>query len=228
MFDSDKQQFARVVRSTMLVCGGDAPDADVLRIWWASLLKFDITEVSAAFSQYAQRGKFAPKPADILEIIDRMKPDGRPGVEEAWAMIPKDEHVSAVMTEEIAEAYGIAAPLLNDGETTAARMAFKEAYSRIVERNKLAGISPKWFPSLGRDPEMRATVLQEAVRLGRIGAEHAERIMPPDILNLPNSATRLAIEDKTPEQRELNRKRIAEAVAELAKKNSGNSQIGGD
>lgn len=134
----------------------------------------------------------------IIDALEKVCPDGRPGVEEAWAMIPKDEHGSVVMTEEMAEAYGIAAPLLSDGETIAARMAFKEAYARIVERNKLAGISIKWFPSLGRDTEMRTTVLQEAVRLGRIGAEHAERIVPADILNLPGNTTRLAIEDKTP------------------------------
>lgn len=222
MLESDKQQFAKVVRSTMLVCGGDAPESDVLRIWWVSLLKFDIAEVSVAFSQYAMRGKFAPKPADILEIIDRMRPDGRPGVEEAWAMIPKDEHGSAMMTEEMAEAYGIAAPLLTDGETTAARMAFKEAYARIVEKNKLAGISPKWFPSLGRDPAMRVTVLQEAVRVGRIGAEHAERILPPDILNLPDHTTRLAIEDKTPVSNEQARANIEKLRLML-----GNSRIGG-
>lgn len=221
MLDSDKQQFAQVVRSTMLVCGGDAQEADVLRIWWASLLKFDIVEVSAAFSRYAQRGKYAPKPADILEIIDRMKPDGRPGVEEAWARIPKDEHGSAMMTEEMSEAYGIAAPLMNDGETTAARMAFKEAYARIVERNKQAGVSVKWFASLGRDPEMRTTVLQEAVRLGRIGAEHAERIMPPDMLNLPDHTTRLAIEDKTPVSDEQARANIARLRLML-----GSSRIG--
>lgn len=221
MLDSDKQQFAQVVRSTMLVCGGDAPEADVLRIWWASLLKFDITEVSAAFSQYAQRGKYAPKPADILEIIDRMKPDGRPGVEEAWAMLPKNEQDSAAITEEMAEASGFAIPLLNEGETIAARMAFKEAYTRIVERNKQAGISPKWFPQLGRDPDMRVTVLQEAVRLGRIGAEHAERIVPPDILNLPDHTTRLAIEDKTPVSDEQARANIARLRLML-----GNSRIG--
>lgn len=158
----------------------------------------------------------------IIDALKKVCPDGRPGVEEAWAMIPKDEHGSVVMTEEMAEAYGIAAPLLNEGESVAARMAFKEAYSSIVERNKLAGISPKWFPSLGRDPEMRTTVLQEAVRLGRIGAEHAERIMPPDVLNLPDHTTRLAIEDKTPISDEQARENIARLRLML-----GGSRIGG-
>ena len=157
----------------------------------------------------------------IIDALEKVCPDGRPGVEEAWAMIPKDEYGSVVMTEEMAEAYGIAAPLINEGETTAARMAFKEAYARIVERNKLAGISPKWFPSLGRDPEMRVTVLQEAVRLGRIGVEHAERIVPVNILNLPDHTTLFAIEDKTPVSDEQARENMARLKLMI-----GNSRVG--
>lgn len=178
MLDSDKKQFAQIVRSTMLVCGGDAPEPDVLRIWWASLQQFSIADVSSAFSQYAMRGKYAPKPADILEILDRIKPDGRPGTDEAWAMIPRDESASAVMTEEMAEAYGIALPLLNEGDQIAARMAFKGAYQRIVEQNRLAGIAPKWFPSLGYDARGREAVLTEAVRLGRLGQEQIVGLLP--------------------------------------------------
>lgn len=180
MFEKDKQQFAKIVRSTMLVCGGDAPEADVLRIWWASLQNYDLANVSAAFSEYAMRGKFAPKPADILGILDRLLPDGRPGADEAWAMIPKDEQSSAVMTEEMAEALGIARPLLDEGDKIAARMAFKEAYARIVGANKTAGIKPKWFPSLGADKAGRDLVIAEAVRLGRLGAAHAIGLTAPD------------------------------------------------
>lgn len=157
----------------------------------------------------------------VIDALEKVCPDGRPGADEAWAMILKDEYTSAVMTEEMAEAYGIAVPLLNDGDKYGARKAFIEAYQRIVEKNKMDGIAPKWFPSLGRDPEMRVTVLQEAVRIGRIGAEHAERIVPPDILNLPDYTTRLAIEDKTPISEEQAKKNIEKIKLML-----GNSRIG--
>lgn len=161
------------------------------------LSTFPVDDVVAALKLVRDGApRFTPKA--VHDALEKIRPDGRPGVEEAWAMIPKDEYGSVVMTDEMAEASGFAIPLLNEGETTAARMAFKEAYARIVERNKQAGIPPKWFPQLGRDPAMRVTVLQEAVRLGRIGAEHAEKIVPPDILNLPGRTDRLAIEDKTP------------------------------
>lgn len=158
----------------------------------------------------------------IIDALEKVCPDGRPGADEAWAMIPRDEHTSAMMTEEMSEAYGIALPLLNEGDQIAARKSFIEAYQRIIQRNKQAGVSIKWFPSLGRDPAMRETVLQEAVRLGRIGAEHAERIVPADILNLPDHTTRLAIEDKTPVSDERARVNIARIKLMI-----GSSRIGG-
>lgn len=217
MLDNDKQQFAQIVRTTMMVCGGSAPEADVLRIWWAALLAHDIADVSAAFSQYATLGKYAPKPADILEIIDRIKPDGRPGADEAWAMIPRDEYASCVMTQEMAEALHVAQPLLNEGDQVAARMAFKEAYARLVDTAKRAGMPAKWFPSLGQDKEARESCLAEAVRLGRLGAEHAIGLLPPDkvapmLEQAGNKA--LAIEHK-PGTSEVARQNIAKMKAML-------------
>lgn len=201
MLEADKKQFAQIVRATMLVCGGEAPEADVLRIWWASLQNYSIDQVSAAFSEYAMRGKYAPKPADILTILDRLLPDGRPGADEAWAMIPRDESTSSVMTQEMAEAMHVAQPLLNEGDAIAARMAFKEAYARIVDANKRSGIKPEWFPSLGHDKEGRDSVLAEAVRLGRLSADHAIGLIAPDkvapMLQAAGEA-KLALEYKMP------------------------------
>lgn len=210
MLEADKKQFGQIVRSTLLVCGGSAPDADVLRIWWASLQSYGIDAVSAAFSEYAMRGKYTPKPADILAILDRMLPDGRPGADEAWAMIPMDEYTSAVMTQEMADALHVAQPLLDAGDKIAARMAFKEAYSRIVDTNKRNGVKPSWFPSLGQDKEGREAVLAEAVRLGRLNADHAIGLLPPEKIApmLQNAGNeKLALEYKMPS--------AAEALAKI-------------
>lgn len=220
MKDNHKKEFAAIVRATCLACGGEAPESDVLRIWWASLEKYEINEVSAAFSQYAQRGKYQPKPADILEILDKMLPDGRPGADEAWAMIPMDEYASVVMTQEMAEAMHVAQPLLDEGDKIAARMAFKEAYSRIVDANKRNGIKPSWFPSLGQDKEGRDAALAEAVRLGRIGAEHAAGLIAPDkvapMLEMAGK-DKLALEYKAPNSEEV-ALRIRELRDALTKK----------
>ena len=65
---------------------------------------------------------------DILERMD----DGRPGPEAAWAQVLwlKDERKSAVWCEEMRAAWAVALPLLDSGDEIAARMAFKETYSR--------------------------------------------------------------------------------------------------
>ena len=225
MHEDDKKQFAQIVRSTMLVCGGEAPEVAVLRIWWAALMAHDIADVSAAFSQYAIRGKFAPKPADILEIIDRIMPDGRPGAEEAWAMIPQDEQSSCVMTDEMTEAWGIAKSLIDDGDRIGARMTFKEVYSRLVDASKQAGTPVRWFPSLGSDAAGRAPAMAEAVRLGRLGVDHVRRLLSPeqmDIVLQISGVRPVAIENKSPVSDEQARQNIAKIRLMI-----GNSRIAG-
>lgn len=116
---------------------------------------------------------------EIIKKIESIQPNGRPSSDEAWAMIPRDESASVVMTEEMAEALHIAQPLLDEGDQVAARMAFKEAYTRIIEANKRKGVAVKWFPSLGHDKAGREAVLTEAARLGRLSESHVAGLLPP-------------------------------------------------
>lgn len=113
----------------------------------------------------------------VQDVISRLD-DGRPGAEEAWAMIPKDESGSVVWSSEMAEAYGIAAPLLAEGDTIAARMAFREAYARLVAAARDAGRPVDWFPSLGSDPLQRDAAIERAVLAGRMLIGHAAAIAP--------------------------------------------------
>ena len=101
-------------------------------------------------------------------VISRID-DGRPGPEEAWAMIPRDEHGSVVWTDEMAAAYGIAAGLIAQGEPIAARMAFLEHYRAAVAKARLGAVQPRWTPSLGWDARGREQALQEAADKGRLG-----------------------------------------------------------
>lgn len=112
----------------------------------------------------------------VQDVVSRLD-DGRPGAEEAWAMIPKDEAGSVVWTREMAEAMGIVGPLLADGDQIAARMAFREAYQRIVAEARDQGLPVHWMPSLGHDPNAREAALQEAVRHGRLTHDQAEAIV---------------------------------------------------
>jgi hypothetical protein len=220
MIDSDKVQFKDLFIATMSIYGQEVTK-EVLRLWWAALIRFEIEQVQEAFSRHIQdskNGRFAPRPADIIAMLESANPDGRIGAEEAWAIYPHDEATSAVITNEMAEAMQSARPLLNDGDMIGARMAFKEAYNRITSANKFNGIAPKWFPSLGTSKEGREEALKLAVQKGRITQDHALSILPvkinpaiTEVVGLLSNKTEL-----TPEQLEKNRQRLADFKAMLS------------
>ena len=108
--------------------------------------------------------------AHIIERID----DGRPGPEEAWQMIPRDEASSVVWTDEMAEASGG----IDLGDKVAARVAFLERYRSLVSRARNDGVPVKWWPSLGHDPAGRATVIREAVERGRLSYDRGRQLVP--------------------------------------------------
>lgn len=105
---------------------------------------------------------------------------GHLGVEEAWALCPRDESATVVWTDEIARAFGVAAPLLAQGDQVAGRMAFKEVYTQEMRDAADAKRAPSWFPSLGHDPASRDAVLLEAVERGRLPAAQVERMLTAD------------------------------------------------
>ena len=85
---------------------------------------------------------------------------------------------TVVWTDQVAEAAAVARPILESGDEVGARMAFRDAYERMIrERND----SPKWFPSLGHDPVRRNTALDRAVADGRLRREHVDGLLPPPI-----------------------------------------------
>ena len=159
----------------------------------------------------------------IIEQIEKLNPDGRPTPDEAWAMMPRSESESVVMSEEMAEADRYAQPLRDRKDQVAARRAFIDAYSRIVEKNKLAGIKPKWFPSLGDDPGGRMPAIAEAVRLGRISTQHGINLTAPEkvpaMLRLAGHGEQAKQFDPAMDERaKANRLRIREMTLALTKK----------
>jgi hypothetical protein len=120
-------------------------------------------QVIHALSRCRVELKFKLTVGDIIERID----DGRPAADEAWAHVSRalDERVSVVATDEALQALGEVRHLADE---TAARMAFRAAYQRIVLRHKADGVPPQWVPSLGHDPKGRARAVAEATERGRL------------------------------------------------------------
>jgi hypothetical protein len=218
MREADKKEFAEIIKASLKMKRIDA-DSTMLRMFWSALLPYSIEQVRKGLDTYfAGKPQFSLEPGHIIEAIAQNQPDSRPGAEEAWAIYPHDEHSSAVISEEMAEAMHIARPLLEEGDRIGARMAFKEAYTRIVAVNKSNGVAVHWFPSLGTDKEGREEAMRDAVAKGRITQTHAESLLPAPKSVLENMLPELRLltdNGLTEEQREKARTRMAEIRAKL-------------
>lgn len=113
----------------------------------------------------------------VQDVVSRLD-DGRPGPEEAWAMIPKDERGSVVWTAEMADAMGVAMPLLLEGDAVAARVAFRERYVRVVADARDAGRQVDWTLSEGHDRRGVEHVVREAVDKGRLTLARGRQYVP--------------------------------------------------
>ena len=127
----------------------------------------------------------------LADILDRI-PSQHPGAEEAWAQVVKvmkNEHVSICWTDEMRTAYGAAAPLVND--MVAARMAFKEVYTKELGGARANRRLPRWSVSLGYDQVMRQECVREAMQKNLISQVTAVKLLAHEI---PKEEARLLLE----------------------------------
>jgi hypothetical protein len=144
------------------------------RVFVEDLAAYPERQVLGALRRCRKEVKGILTTQDVVSRLD----DGRLGAEEAWAMLPKSEAESVVWTTEMAEALRVAQPLLDEGDRVAARMAFKQAYDRLVAAARDAGRPVDWQPSLGHDPRGREQAIREAVERGRLSVEYAQTVCP--------------------------------------------------
>jgi hypothetical protein len=187
MRESDFDDFGLLLDATcsLLSRGQYTPNAANTALWFRSLAAHDLATVRAAFDAHVrdpQRGRFVPVPADILAQIEgQVADDGRPGGDEAWATALRaaDEADTVVWTAEMAEAWAISKPVLAAGDEVGARMAFRDAYSRLVEAARRERQSVAWSASLGFDTERRSIALATAVQAGRLALQDLPALPAP-------------------------------------------------
>lgn len=176
MEDKDLKAFSSMLdaASELLSSGGYKPNGTSTAIFFNALRTHSIEVVRDAFMAHCQdpqRGRFVPKPADIIHQIEgAAENDGRPGAEEAWSMcLPAaDEARTVVWTAEMAEAWGLARVVLDAGDEVGARMTFRETYSRLIASARKQRRPVEWSATLGHDEAMRADALRDAVSAGRL------------------------------------------------------------
>ena len=179
MQETDRKRFKDLLEQAGAVYCEDVSHR--YRPYW-DLLKsrLAIDAFAAALEQHMadpDRGRFFPRPADLLGAAPA---DGRPAADEAWsiAVASRDEAETVCWTAEIAEACGVAAPILDLGDRVGARMAFLAAYGRLVDGARRAGRPVAWSLSVGHDRERRAAAAERAVRQGLMAPERVAHLLP--------------------------------------------------
>lgn len=179
MIETEHAEFMRLLAATMAAYGKPLPEAAMSRAWLVELAPYPLRVVAAAMRVYRdENGEFAPVPAGIAMRCKLL--DGRPGAEEAWAISlgSRDESDTVVWTAECAEAFACASPILALGDEVGARMAFREAYLRLVAQARAEGRPVNWSASLGWDQGRRVAVLGRAATAGLLPAPAAQALLP--------------------------------------------------
>lgn len=191
------------------------------------LVSYELADVENALKRCRRELTGRLTLATIIERIESS--DGTPGPEEAWALMSRSEDDTVIITEEMAEAMQFARPLLNDGDKIAARMAFKDSYTRTVREARANHIKPKWFISMGHDKQGRAQPIAEAVRTRKITLGHAIGLLSPsakaEVLQLTGNVShpflleykQAQLEEKKPLDKQTGLKRIAEIKLAMRK-----------
>lgn len=179
MTPNEKRTFADALKLAHKTARQPLPEPDVMDIFWAHLEPYPLDSVLRAISRHVASSDFAPTPFSLLKHLPKMS-DGRPDANEAWAIAlrSRDERDTVVWTQECAEAFAVATPVLDGGDEVGARMAFKAAYERLVERHRAECAPVQWLKSLGHDPDLREAVLTEAVRAGRLQLADVRSVAP--------------------------------------------------
>lgn len=168
-----ENELAEQIGITAELTGTDMSDG-AMRALALELATFDRKQVLGALKQCRRDLKGRLTLAAIIERLD----DGRPGPEEAWAMIPMNEDTTSVWTTEMSQAFGVALRLIESGEHVAARMAFKETYQRMVQQARDKRQPVHWMVTLGHAPGGREGPLIQAVEAGRITLDEARSYCP--------------------------------------------------
>lgn len=187
MRDADLTPFTQLLDAacSLLSRGTYQPNPINTALFFRALQPYAFDAVRAGFDAHVrdpQRGRFVPMPADIIAQIEGLAAnDGRPGADEAWAIAvaARDEAATVVWTDEMQEAWGVATMVMDLGDEVGARMAFKDAYGRLVDEARRRRNPPSWQVSMGHDSQGRREAIERAVEAGRLPPSTLEGLPAP-------------------------------------------------
>lgn len=159
--------------------------ATAIELAFEALVDYEVSQIQRALSLHMRdpdRGRFAPKVADVVGILQPVDSALWPNADEAWALCVRsfDESDTVVICDEIMQAREICQPVMDIGDEIGARVAFRDAYNRTIACSKLQGKKPRWWISQGHNREMREMRITEAVRQGRLHRSQAMTLLGYD------------------------------------------------
>ncbi len=177
MTEHDSREFTELLLACFDILG-KTPQAKIVSptaqaLFFTAMRRFPMPQVRAALAHHLEVGKFTPTPADLIGYITEVAgTDNRPGAEEAWSLglSTLDEAKTVIWTQEAAEAFGKAQPVLESSGAISARKTFIEIYERLVTANRKQNRPPEWFASPGHDQDQRQIAMKEAVKAGLLAA----------------------------------------------------------
>lgn len=186
MLERDYDEFADMLDSAYDLIGSGANkviSAGAKSMFFAAMSTYPIETVRAALNAHCLdrvRGRFTPKPADLIEQIEASASnDGRPDGEEAWAiaLTAQDETSTVVWTQEAAQAFSICKPVLLASGAISARKPFLAAYARLISESRAARRPTQWETSIGFDKYHQVEVVRAAVEGGLLPAPNAAPLL---------------------------------------------------
>lgn len=176
MIDQDYPHFVELwTAANQLMAGGKALSNTAMGMVFNALRNYPLQIIEQAINKHIQTAQFAPTPADIINLLKTGNKHLSPA--EAWAIVPKTVFESGVITNEILRAWCIASELYEKKQVFAAEKAFLAAYARIVSESELVGKPVEWTLTKGSNHDMLKTVVEDAVRLGRLKPDYANRVL---------------------------------------------------
>jgi hypothetical protein len=176
MIASDFNEFVEIWNTAqeMMSFGKQLSNA-AMKMSFKLLSGYPFEHVAAAIYKHIETSDRAPQPSDIIKLLNAG--NEHLSADEAWLIVPKSERDSAVWTDEMAEAWKECSDLYYSGDIFNATRGFKSAYQRICDRNKLTNRPIAWRLTRGTDNALLKTVVEDALRLGRLKPDYANRVL---------------------------------------------------
>lgn len=138
---------------------------------------YEFDQVKAACAKCRRELKFR---LTLSDIIDRLQAeDGRPGPDEAWLMVMKDDDYSQLTNNEIDEASKGVMEAIRAGNAFGAERSFKELYPKVVKKAREQGRIPVYRVSIGQLGGNEQAI-SEGLKSGVLAINYLEANFPED------------------------------------------------